>query len=619
MTRHYLWVLRPYFRLVAGELALGSLCGILANTLVVLPAIMLGRAIDTVLAFGRGRATAREMTWAALAFLAGTLATQGPRFGKRWWLMTANARIRADLRADALRGVLAWPMDRLHETSTGELMARIVADVEVLGAGLREFIVETWDTVLFSISLVVTLCVYDPGLSALVLLPVPLAMGLARVTGQWVRRRITTAREANADLTSLLQEQLTGLRVLKLFGRTGAGAERIEAQSRKLVAANLAVARLREGFKPVYSTVMVAGVVLLVVLGGKRVIAGAMSVGAFVAYMELYLRFTNRGHRIPQMVNAIQAGDAAYARLRPLLAPAPDGRGEPRGASFMPGRVCGVDDPLPVLARVERGPVEIAFERVSFRYHGAAQLALREVSLHIAAGAFVAITGPVGCGKSALLRALLGLYPLEQGEIRLDGRSLAGIPADEHAARIGYLPQDPQLFSGTVRENIAFATGCRGDEARIAAAVRTVILEPDLPMLPDGLESPIGERGGRVSGGQRQRIALARSLAATPSAPGLLLLDDPFSSVDLDTEARLIVSLHAACGPRAPANRRATILLSSHRLAAFPKADLILVLDHGRIVESGTHMELMAAGGLYARILHAQALVSQAAGAGREP
>ncbi len=604
--KHYLWELRPYFRHTAGELLLGSLCGIMMNTMIVLPAVMLGRAIDTTLAYERGQAGLNEVTWAALAFLLGTLATQIPRLGKRWWLMTANARMRANIRSDALRGVLAWPMQRLHTTPVGDLMARIVADVEVLGVGIREFSIEIWDTVLFSLSFVVTLFLYDRSLTVLALLPTPFAMLLAQSVGRWVRSRTTTAREANAALTSSLQEGLAGIRVLKLFGRTEASAGQVEMQSQQLAGANLSVVRLREGLKPIYSTLMVAGVVFVVAVGGQRVIAGAMTVGAFVAYIQLFLQFTNRAYRIPQLFNSIQAGGAAYVRLKPLMAPAPGVAEEPPLASFAPGRVLGLDAPLPVPPELEERPVSVRVQSVTFRYPGAAQPALREVSLDIPAGSFVAITGPVGCGKSGLLRAILGVYPLEAGAIYLDERLLEHIPVAERASRLGYLPQDPYLFSGSIAENIRFGA-VDLDSPRLAAAARTAILEPDLLTFPAGLETQIGELGVRVSGGQRQRIALARSLAAAQITPGLLLLDDPFSAVDLDTEAQLIASLRQAFGPAAPPNRQATLLLSSHRLAAFPLADRIIVLDQGKIIESGTHASLMAAGGLYARIYQAQA------------
>src|SRR6185369_13129141 len=182
----FLSAMRPYFRQVAGQLVLGSVAGIIMNTAVVLPAILLGRAIDRALLWERGAATAADVGWAALAFVGGTLLTEVPRIAKRWWLMTANARIRANIRADAWRGVIAWPMARLDRTPAGDVMARIIGDVEVLGVGVREISIETWDTMLFSLSLMIAMLVYDLHLTILALLPVPAAMLLAKATGRWV-------------------------------------------------------------------------------------------------------------------------------------------------------------------------------------------------------------------------------------------------------------------------------------------------------------------------------------------------------------------------------------------------------------------------------------------------
>ena len=349
---YYLWEMRPYFRQVAGQLVLGSIAGIIMNTAVVLPAILLGQAIDAALAFERGAVGAGAVGWAALAFVGGTLLTEVPRIAKRWWLMTANARIRANIRADAWRGVIAWPMARLDSTPAGDVMARIIGDVEVLGVGVREFSIETWDTILFSLSLMVAMLIYDPTLTMLALLPVPLAMLLAKATGRWVASRTTASRQASASLTTALQEQLAGIRVLRLFGRTGAAVERVDTLSGEQADTNLALVRLRGGLRPVYTTLMSAGVLFVVWQGGEKAVSGTMTVGAFIAYLELYLRFVNRGFRVPQMINSIQGGAAAYARLRPLLAPPPPLSSEPPGASFRAGHIVGLQEPAPALPAV---------------------------------------------------------------------------------------------------------------------------------------------------------------------------------------------------------------------------------------------------------------------------
>jgi len=616
VQRGLLSVMRPYLRQVAGLLTVGSVCGIVMNTAVVLPAVALGHALDVVLAARRGQAGSAAVTWAVLLLLAGTLATELPRVGKRWWLGVCKNRVRANVRADALRGVLSWPPERLHTTSVGDVMARVIGDVEVLGTGVGEVMVETWDTLLFSVSLAVAMLLYDPGLALLALAPVPLALLLAKAVGAAVTARTTAARQANSALTAFLQEGLSGLRVLRLSGRGDAYTLRLRALAEAQARAELSATRLAALLAPVYTSLTTAGVLAVLWLGGHRVASGSLSVGDVVAFLALFGRFTARAFRIPQMLNRVQTARAAYQRLAPLLAPTPPLSTEPRCASWRAGRVAG-GPPAgaePTSPRAA-GPAMVALRGVTFTYPGAAAPALRDVDLDLPAGALVAVTGPVGAGASALARLVLGLFAPDSGTVLVDGAEPhRWQPADRDD--VGYLPQGHPVFAGTVAGNVLLteapvgaeplATGPSPSAARLIRALAVAGLTEDLLAMPAGAATPIGELGAKVSGGQRQRIALARALAGPRQDPRLVVLDDPFSAVDVDTEAALISALRAALGPQAPPEQQATVLLCSARLAAFPQADRVVILREGRVAEQGTHEALLAAGGHYACAFTAQ-------------
>ena len=603
----YLWKARAYYRQVAGLLSLGAVSGIICNVSVVLPAMFLGRTIDATLSLGQGRAALASLVRATLFYVAGTALYFLARIGKRWWLRVAVRRTIASVQNDALRGVLAWPMARLHQEPVGEIMSRIIGDAQVFGSGFNETTTELLDTWLFSVSLTVAMISYDPLLTLLAMAPVPLALVLAYLSRQWVRGRTRAVRVSAADLTTALQERLAGVRVLRLFGSGDYAVRRVEALSLRLKAASLAETRLQMGLQPVYSILVTAGVVLVVWLGGRRVIDGILTTGGLVAFMQLYLRFVLRGHRLPLFFNRLQSAGVAWERLEPYLAESLPVEGEPPWASFRPAHVMGLlaaSEELPVVASQA---LTASLQDVTFRYPGGANLALDGLSLDVPAGNLVAVTGPVGSGKSALLRLLLGLYEPDRGSVWVGDGPVSELPLPERAARIGYLPQDPGLFSGTVIENMGLADEDEDTHHVLDRVVSIASLGPDLAQFPNGPLTQIGEGGVQISGGQRQRIALARALAIRRDGPpALLLLDDPFASVDVDTEGRIVRALREAFGPLAPPDKRATMVICSHRLAAFQHADKVVVLDRGRVVAEGTHDELLAQGGVYARIYRAQ-------------
>ncbi|MGI8614486.1 MAG: ABC transporter ATP-binding protein [Nocardioidaceae bacterium] len=576
------------------------------NTAVVLPSVLLGHAVDTVAAFRNGTADSSAVGTACLLLVAGTLATELPRVGKRYWLGVARSRIAANVRSDAFVGVLGWAGE--HTASIGGVMARIIGDVEVLRTAVGEVIIETWDTLLFSASLCAAMLVYDPSLTGVALLPVPFALLLSKAAGAAVARRTIAARAANAALTSFVQQGLTGQQVLRVTGRAPAWTQRLNGLATAQANAELATTRLESLLAPVYTTVTGAGIVAIFCLGGHRVAAGQMTTGDLVAFLSLFARFTGRAFRIPQMLNRVQAGAAAMTRLSPMLHTPPPIANEPPHASWLSGRVTGLPSPKPNPVEPRPAAFQVLLTNVTFTYPGAVSPALAAVSLELPPGSLTAVTGPVGSGKSALARVVAGLYPIDSGTLTVDGADPHTLTPEGRRA-LGYLPQGHPVFSGTIAENVQLTeptTSDIPDGSRTTAALRTADLDDDLDSMPDRADTQIGELGVRLSGGQRQRVALARALAAPYEPPRLLVLDDPFSAVDVDTESRIIGALREAVGPGAPVNRQATVLLCSTRLAAFERADQVVVLDRGRVVESGTHEALLHGDGLYPRILRAQ-------------
>jgi len=574
----------PFVRRSLNWVLVGSAGGLLMNILASAVPVALGRAIDAVLAVEETSAdplALRHLLHSLLIFAAAATLYSLCRVAKRMGFRFSENRLRRHLREAGFANLLRWPMARLRTMRVGDIMSRMVGDVDVMSGAVRRVLTESFDSVVMMAVAFAVLVYYDARLTLVVALPLPFVVVLAEVAGRAVQRRTLAARTAAGAVAAHLEEAISGIRVLRLLGSEEERAHRLDGLTRNEMDRNLSVVRLQSGILPACSALARLGSGAVILLGGAAVCRGEMSVGDLTAYLILFERAVRRSLVIASVLNGVHAGRAALTRTQALLSG--------------PGQAAPAVPPRPVAG-------QLRIRGLTFSYPGAAKAALSDLDLTVRAGELVGITGPVGAGKSALARSLLGLYPWSKGRLELgDGR-----PADlEHLrAAVAYCPQDAGLFSGTIAANITLRDGADdADPERLQRAVYVAALEEDLADLPEGLATPVGQGGVRVSGGQRQRIALARSFY---SGRMYLVLDDPFAAVDLAIEQEIIGRLRQHLGQRA-------VVLFSHRLAAFAAADQVLVLDAGRVVERGTHRDLRRTGSLYSAICRAQILVERGA------
>jgi len=461
--------------------------------------------------------------------------------------------------------------------ATGDLMTRVIEDVGAMERLLIDGTEQGVVAVVGVLGVATVLFLNDPALAAVALIPVPLLVA----GGVWYTRtaasRYRARSQASSAMNALLMDNLQGIRQIKLFGREAHEDSRFAQRADALRKGTLTVMKAWAGYNPAMQFAAALGTVLVLWLGGRKVIEGAMTPGAlveFLLFLGMFYAPLNVLHQLNQMS---QSARAAGERVFDIL----DAPAEAATSSSAP-------EPTHRL----RG--EVSFEGVSAAYEGRPE-ALKDIHLQVRAGQTIALVGPTGAGKSTLVNLLPRFYPIAGGRITVDGQPLESIPLGFLRSQIAVVSQEPFLFNGTIRENILYGR-LDATEAELIAAAETANAAEFIRRLPDGFDTRVGERGIRLSVGEKQRISIARALLK--DAP-ILILDEATASVDTATERLIQEALK-----RLMSNRTSFVI--AHRLGTIRDADLIVVLKDGRIVERGPHSELLTANGLYARLHRAQ-------------
>lgn len=572
----HLGALKPYLVRYRRQIALGYFCVVLqAGSALAIP-WLLKRGVDAI----QRHAPPSFLLKTAIMILALSAFSGIFLFLKRWVLIGASRLVEYDLRQDFFAHLQKLSLSFYGRHRTGDLMARASNDLnavrDVIGPGLM-YGMTTLTTV--AVSLVLMLRI-DPILAAATLVPFPLMAVVVSRFAQEVHRRSVKVQDQYGVLSNAAQENIAGIRVVQGYCQEEAEGEHFARENRAYMDRSLDLIRFRALFQGSIAFLLGGGSLLLLWIGGMRVIKGGVTLGELVAFTAYLSQLTWPFIAVGWVISLVQRGEAAMQRVQRILDSAPEIRSGPHAL------------PEPV-----RG--EIRFEGVSFRYGDGAEV-LSTIDLVVPAGTVLAITGRTGSGKSTLLNLLPRLYDPSSGRVLLDGVDLRELDLGDLRRSIGMVPQEPFLFSDTIAENIRFGRSDAPLEEVLRAAHRAR-LENDLAGFQQGIETRVGERGVTLSGGQRQRTALARALLKDPP---VLLLDDPLSAVDKSTEEELLRTLREVAAGR-------TMLIVAHRVSTVRTADRIVVMDAGRIAETGTHDELIARDGLYAELARRQALAEE--------
>ncbi len=567
--------LLPYALVYRGRVAGALIALIVASAATLVVPIAVRRMID--FGFSADQSGLIRDYFIAMIGVVGALAlASGTRY---YFVMTLGERVVADLRGDLFAHLTRLDASFFDSEKTGEIVSRLSSDTTQLKATFGSSASIALRNFFMFIGAVTMMVVTSPKLSAYVLVAIPVIILPLYAAGRAVRERSRAAQDTLAAATAFAAESLSAMRVMQAFVAEASSAARFRAAAMGAYEAARATTFSRAIVTAAAIFLAFASVVVVLWLGAQDVLGGRMTGGQLSQFVLFAVLAAGALGELSQVWSEVSAAAGAAGRIAELLAVRP--------------KITAPSNPLPLPAPA-RG--EIMFASVAFAYPARPQeTVLKDLVLSVAPGAMVAIVGPSGAGKSTIFQLLLRFYDPTAGAVYLDGVDIKQVDPSALRARLALVPQDPVIFGASIADNIAYGAPAASRETIRAAAVRAAA-DPFIAALPQGYDTPVGERGVTLSGGERQRLAIARAILK--DAP-VLLLDEATSALDAENETLVQGALDALMAGR-------TTLVIAHRLATIVNADRILVLDDGRIVEEGTHQSLLARGGLYARLARLQ-------------